>query len=53
LGNAAAVLIVPIMEFMRGTTGQWILPLTFIAGLLGINFILSIVIREPVKNQSG
>jgi MFS family permease len=53
LGNAAAVLIVPIMEFMRGTTGQWILPLAFIAGLLGINFILSIVIREPAKSQTG
>jgi MFS family permease len=51
LGNAAAVAIVPIMEFMRGTTGQWILPLAFIAGLLGINFILSIVIREPAKSQ--
>ena len=53
LGNAAAVLIVPTMEFMRGTTGQWILPLAFIAGLLGINFILSIVIREPAKSQTG
>jgi len=53
LGNAAAVAIVPIMEFMRGATGQWILPLAFIAGLLGINFILSIVIREPAKSQTG
>lgn len=50
LGNAAAVAIVPIMEFMRGTTGQWILPLAFIAGLLAVNFILSIVIREPAKS---
>jgi MFS family permease len=53
LGNAAAVAIVPIMEFMRGTTGQYILPLAFIAGLLGINFILSMVIREPAKSQTG
>jgi MFS family permease len=53
LGNAAAVAIVPIMEFMRGATGQYILPLAFIAGLLGINFILSIVIREPAKSQTG
>jgi MFS family permease len=53
LGNAAAVAIVPIMEFMRGTTGQYVLPLAFIAGLLGINFILSIVIREPAKSQTG
>ncbi|OGN91579.1 MAG: hypothetical protein A2Z75_00210 [Chloroflexi bacterium RBG_13_50_10] len=53
LGNAAAVAIVPIMEFMRGATGQYILPLAFIAGLLGINFILSMVIREPAKSQTG
>jgi cyanate permease len=51
MGNAAAVAIVPIMEFMRGATGQWILPLAFIAGLLGTNFILSIVIREPAKSK--
>ena len=50
LGNAAAVAIVPTMEFMRGATGQWILPLAFIAGLLGISFILATVIREPVKS---
>lgn len=49
LGNAAAVLILPIMEFMRGSTGKWILPLAFIAGLVAINFILSLVIREPAK----
>jgi len=50
LGNAAAVAIVPIMEFMRGATGQFVLPLAFIAGLLGISFILAIVIREPAKS---
>jgi len=47
LGNAAAVGIVPLMEFMRGATGQYILPLAFIAGLAGIAFILAIVIKEP------
>jgi hypothetical protein len=35
------------MEFMRGATGQYVLPLAFIAGLAGIAFILAIVIREP------
>jgi MFS family permease len=53
LGNAAAVAIVPIMESMRNTTGQFIWPLAFIAGLLGISFILAIVIREPVRSQKG
>jgi MFS family permease len=53
LGNAAAVAIVPIMESMRGVTGQYILPLAFIAGLLGISFMLAIVIREPARSRKG
>jgi MFS family permease len=53
LGNAAAVAIVPIMEFMRGVTGQYILPLAFIAGLLGIAFMLALVIREPASSQKS
>ena len=53
LGNAAAVAIVPIMESMRGVTGQYILPLGFIAGLLGISFILAIVIREPARSPKS
>jgi MFS family permease len=53
LGNAAAVAIVPIMESMRGVTGQYILPLAFIAGLLGISFILALVIREPARSPKG
>ncbi len=51
LGNVAAVLIVPVMEFLRGTTGMYIVPLAFIAGLLAINFVLSLVIGESVKSQ--
>jgi MFS family permease len=53
LGNAAAVAIVPVMEFMHGVTGQFILPLAFIAGLLGISFVLAIVIKEPARNPKG
>jgi MFS family permease len=53
LGNAAAVAIVPIMESMHGIRGQYILPLAFIAGLLGISFILAIVIREPARGPKG
>jgi MFS family permease len=53
LGNAAAVAIVPIMESMRNTTGQFIWPLAFIAGLLGVSFILAMVIREPARTQNG
>jgi MFS family permease len=53
LGNAAAVAIVPIMESMRNTTGQFIWPLAFIAGLLGVSFILAMVIREPAGTQNG
>jgi MFS family permease len=53
LGNAAAVAIVPVMESMSRVTEQWILPLAFIAGLLGIAFVLAIVIREPARSQKG
>ncbi|MDH4299995.1 MAG: MFS transporter [Dehalococcoidia bacterium] len=53
LGNGAAVAIVPIMESMRNTTGQWIWPLAFIAGLLGIAFILALVIKEPARSPKG
>ncbi len=53
LGNAAAVAIVPIMESVRNTTGQFTWPLAFIAGLLGIAFILAIVIGEPARSQNG
>ncbi len=49
LGNAAAVIIVPVMEYLRGVTNHFILPLTLLAALLVISFILSTVIREPVK----
>jgi len=51
LGNLAAVLIVPMMEFMLGATGRWIVPLAFIAALLVVNFILSLVIGESAKSK--
>jgi MFS family permease len=53
LGNAAAVGIVPIMESIHGVTEGYIWPLAFIAGLLGIAFILAIVIKEPARSQHG
>jgi MFS family permease len=53
LGNAAAVAIVPIMESMSRATGQWILPLAFMAGLAGVAFILTIVIIEPAIRPKG
>jgi len=53
LGNAAAVAIVPIMESMHSITGQYTLPLAFIAGLLGISFVLALVIREPARSRKG
>ncbi|HEX7364324.1 MAG TPA: MFS transporter [Dehalococcoidia bacterium] len=51
LGNAAAVIIVPLMEFLNGATGAWILPLAVVAGLLVVNFVLSLVIGESAKSQ--
>jgi len=51
LGNVAAVLIVPIMEFMLGATGRWLVPLAFIAALLVVNFVLSLLIGESAKRS--
>jgi len=51
LGNAAAVAIVPIMEVMSHVRESWILPLAFIAGLLAIAFVLTILIRERVSKS--
>jgi MFS family permease len=53
LGNGAAVAIVPIMESMSRITGRFILPLAFIAGLLGVSFILAMLIREPARSPKG
>ncbi len=50
LGNAAAVVIVLVMEILRGATNQFILPLALLAILLGISFILAILIKEPAKS---
>lgn len=49
LGNAAAVAIVPIMEVLRGATGQYVSPLLFLAGLMGIAFILATRLKETIK----
>jgi MFS family permease len=53
LGNAAAVGIVPAMNFIHGVTKEYSWPLVFIAGLAGIAFILALVIREPARNPKG
>jgi predicted MFS family arabinose efflux permease len=52
LGNAAAVIIVPVMELLRGATNQFVLPLALLAILLVISFILAILIKEPARNTS-
>ena len=49
LGNAAAVIIVPVMEILRGATNQFVSPLALLATLLMIAFILAIIIKEPAK----
>ncbi|MBL7061809.1 MAG: MFS transporter [Dehalococcoidia bacterium] len=52
LGNAAAVVIVPVMEILRGATNQFVSPLALLAALLVISFILAILIKEPAKKTS-
>jgi MFS family permease len=52
LGNGAAVVIVAVMELLRGATNQFVLPLALLVILLVISFILAILIKEPAKNTS-
>jgi MFS family permease len=52
LGNFAALVIVPVMELLRGATNQFVLPLALLATLLVISFILAILIKEPTRNTS-
>ncbi len=53
LGNIAAVIIVPVIELIRGATGQYIVPLAFAAGLLVVSFTLSLVIGESAKKPAS
>ncbi len=50
LGNAAAVVIVVLMEGMHGATGQFVWSLALLAILLVVSLIMSIIIREPSKS---
>jgi len=49
LGNAAAVIIILVMEILRGATNQFVSPLALLAALLVVSFILAILIKEPAK----
>jgi sugar phosphate permease len=49
LGNGAAVIIVPVMEFLRGASGNYILPLAFLVILLLIASIMSVRIKDTGK----
>lgn len=53
LGNAAAVIIVPLMEALRGASGQFAQPLVLLIFLLLIAFILAIFMKDPKQSSSG
>jgi MFS family permease len=53
LGNIAAVIIVPLMEALRGASGQFVQPLILLISLLLIAFVLSIFIKDPKLSSSG
>ncbi len=50
LGNGAAVLIVPFMEFLHKSSNHYVLPIVFLIVLFVISLILGIVIRETGNN---
>ena len=49
LGNAAAVVIIAVMESLRGATGQFTASLGLLAALLIISLTMAIIIREPAR----
>lgn len=49
LGNAAAVVIIAVMESLRGATGQFTSSLALLAALLVISLVMAIIIKEPGK----
>jgi len=51
LGNSFAVVVVPVMETLRSTTGQFVWPVLFVIILLVIALILAFVIKEPKKGS--
>ncbi len=50
LGNGAAVLIVPLMEFLHKSSNRYILPIVFLIALFVISLILGIIIKETGNN---
>jgi len=50
LGNAAAVVIIVVMEGLRGATGEFISSLALLAILLVISLTISVIIKEPAKS---
>ncbi len=50
LGNIAAVVIVVLMETLRGATGQFMVSLLFLAVLLLGSLTLSVIIKEPGRS---
>jgi MFS family permease len=53
LGNAAAVVIVPLMETIRGVKGTPVYSLVFLAVLLFAAFILSTRVKETGHARGG
>jgi hypothetical protein len=49
LGNGAAVVIVPVMEILRGMNNNYILPISFLVVLLLIALFMSFRIGDPGK----
>ncbi len=46
LGNVAAVILVPIMEWLNSATGQFIIPLVMLVVLLLVAFVIALWIRD-------
>ncbi len=52
LGNGAAVLIVPAMEYLRNLTSRYTLSLVFLGILFVISTIFALLIRESITDKT-
>ncbi len=51
LGNASGIVVIFLIEVLHGETGNYIVPLVFLAVLMGVAVILSTRIKETARRQ--
>ena len=53
LGNGAAVILVPTVEWLHSTTGQFVIPLVMLAALMLVAFAIALFIRDTRPGEAA